>query len=622
MREKAMKRVAILLLSVLVLALSCDHNVYIDDGMENDSGASRNIWRVGTTYFATANEAIRHMMEQNQTRDAARTGDEGRVVVLTRPVLAADSDGITGPGYGAYVEDESLRGGITVPGEFAGSLTIDFGGFRYDFADTSEAFFVVEGGDDVHICNGTTVIFNGARHEPYAVAVNSDKVTIEGHLVDDRRVGNKLLYIGESGHLGIGGVDGTLSGEVAVVTDGTKGAVLDIASDITITSIYTKYKNGDGTVEDEIDDEATISDGAKSKINIRSGEVRIGGIHKKTDYYNGETGSLFDKAVISTLGTVEDTKVASAHDICAVIEKAIEASEGKAEHLILHHMTHHPEKKATCTSTGSREYWTCDAADECVGRYYTDEDGTGYGTNLEGLTLDVDSNAHSLEHVEAKAETCTEDGNPEYWHCTLCGKYFSDKGGTEMQERDTTIPHHTVSTEWKYDLDSHWHECASDGRKVGEESHSWGEWQNRSTGSMTYKFSECGVCGGRKVDKEAEYAVYDIGIGKVEFRKLGSIPCGDFLVDGNETASGKTVEVDGPAVQVVYRPMLNSNTSYTKTYAIVVCGGTVEEMAGETDGDGWYTACLDLSGKTRCEVSVHVETEGGSLGFDCTLQRK
>ena len=34
------------------------------------------------------------------------------------------------------------------------------------------------------------------------------------------------------------------------------------------------------------------------------------------------------------------------------------------------------------------------------------------------------TNQHLLTKTEAKAKTCTEDGNKEYWTCEHCGKYF------------------------------------------------------------------------------------------------------------------------------------------------------------------------------------------------------
>ena len=37
--------------------------------------------------------------------------------------------------------------------------------------------------------------------------------------------------------------------------------------------------------------------------------------------------------------------------------------------------------------------------------------------------------AHKLTKTDAKAATCTEAGNNEYWTCKTCGKYFSDEKG-------------------------------------------------------------------------------------------------------------------------------------------------------------------------------------------------
>lgn len=56
---------------------------------------------------------------------------------------------------------------------------------------------------------------------------------------------------------------------------------------------------------------------------------------------------------------------------------------------------------------------------------------------------------HKIVKVEAKAPTCTEDGNKEYWYCDRCGKYFSDEAGTtEINLEDVVIPatgHHYVN---------------------------------------------------------------------------------------------------------------------------------------------------------------------------------
>ena len=47
---------------------------------------------------------------------------------------------------------------------------------------------------------------------------------------------------------------------------------------------------------------------------------------------------------------------------------------------------------------------------------------------------------HVLSHVAAKAATTEAEGNKEYWHCSICDKYFSDENATtEIKLSDTVI---------------------------------------------------------------------------------------------------------------------------------------------------------------------------------------
>ena len=60
-----------------------------------------------------------------------------------------------------------------------------------------------------------------------------------------------------------------------------------------------------------------------------------------------------------------------------------------------------------------------------------------------GVTKTVTVNVaheHKLVKVEAKAATCTKEGNIEYYKCSVCGKFFSDAAGkNEIKESDTVI---------------------------------------------------------------------------------------------------------------------------------------------------------------------------------------
>ena len=66
-------------------------------------------------------------------------------------------------------------------------------------------------------------------------------------------------------------------------------------------------------------------------------------------------------------------------------------------------------RQPTCTREGEKTY-TC-------------------GTCGETKTEAVAKAPHTLQKTDAKAATCTEDGNVAYWKCSVCGKFFSDAAG-------------------------------------------------------------------------------------------------------------------------------------------------------------------------------------------------
>lgn len=101
-----------------------------------------------------------------------------------------------------------------------------------------------------------------------------------------------------------------------------------------------------------------------------------------------------------------------------------------------HDLQEHQKVEATCITDGQSAYWSC----EGCGKIFSDAEGQNE-TTLEALK--IAKLGHHLEKVDAKAATCTENGNIEYWRCTNsgCGKYFSDaQGQTEIVVTTTTVP--------------------------------------------------------------------------------------------------------------------------------------------------------------------------------------
>ena len=106
-----------------------------------------------------------------------------------------------------------------------------------------------------------------------------------------------------------------------------------------------------------------------------------------------------------------------------------------------HTLTKTEAKAATCTEDGNKEYWTC----EHCKKYFLSDDTNPETAKAVELSETVISASHKLTKVEAKAATYAENGNKEYWTCEHCKKYFlSDDTNPEtakaVELSETVIP--------------------------------------------------------------------------------------------------------------------------------------------------------------------------------------
>ena len=133
---------------------------------------------------------------------------------------------------------------------------------------------------------------------------------------------------------------------------------------------------------------------------------------------------------------------------CSACGKVFKDADGKTETSVEaekiaatgHAMTKTDAKAATCTEDGNNEYYSCSAC----GKAFKDADGK-IETTVEAEK--IAATGHTMTKTDAKAATCTEDGNTAYWHCSVCKKYFSDENGsTEIALDDTVVKaHHTMT---------------------------------------------------------------------------------------------------------------------------------------------------------------------------------
>ena len=91
----------------------------------------------------------------------------------------------------------------------------------------------------------------------------------------------------------------------------------------------------------------------------------------------------------------------------------------------LHTLKKTEAKAVTCSEDGNKEYWTCE---HCKKYFLSDDTNPETATAVE-LSETVIPASHKLTKVDAKAATCTEDGNIEYWQCDVCKKTFTDEAG-------------------------------------------------------------------------------------------------------------------------------------------------------------------------------------------------
>ena len=135
-----------------------------------------------------------------------------------------------------------------------------------------------------------------------------------------------------------------------------------------------------------------------------------------------------------------------------------------------HTLTHHEAVPSTCIVAGSIEYWECSSC----GKKFKDEACTVEVTDSEIMLEKV---SHKLTKTEAKAPTCTENGNIAYWTCSVCEKLFSDAAGkTEITAQDTVVAAtgHTPSEAWNSDGTDHWHVCTTCDAVLDKTAHSGG----------------------------------------------------------------------------------------------------------------------------------------------------
>ena len=191
-----------------------------------------------------------------------------------------------------------------------------------------------------------------------------------------------------------------------------------------------------------------------------------------------------------------------------------------------HNLTLVPAKAPTCTEKGNTAYYTCDGCDKWF------EDATGASEITDKTSVILAATGHSVsdwksDHTDHWKEctvvgcgviiedskaahtagewiidtpaTATTSGS-KHKECTVCGYMMATEtipatGGGEHT--------HSYGSDWKYDVDNHWHECSC-GDKADKAAHDF-KWVVDKEATATQKGSkheECKVCGYKKAAVE------------------------------------------------------------------------------------------------------------------------
>ena len=237
-------------------------------------------------------------------------------------------------------------------------------------------------------------------------------------------------------------------------------------------------------VKDENSHDAHIpADAWSSDANNHWKECTVSGCGTVID---GTTAAHTFEWITDTPATEETAGVK--HEECSVCH--YKRNEGtpipKLDHT--HNWVETPARASTCTEQGNNQYFYCTKCE----KYYKADKATETTVAAETLPLA----AHTSVHHDRVDATCTATGNIEYWSCSVCGKLFRDAACTnEISEADTLLDKiaHQYGQDWKNDKTNHWHECSC-GAKADEAAHTFGDWEETKAATGTENGSKERVC--------------------------------------------------------------------------------------------------------------------------------
>lgn len=208
--------------------------------------------------------------------------------------------------------------------------------------------------------------------------------------------------------------------------------------------------------------------------------------------------------------------------------------------------------------------------------------------------------AHTMEHHPYKAPKCEENGNKEYWECSVCRKFFSDAECTTPIDKAITVLGklgHDFSVVWSTDGTHHWHACSRCDAKDSFEEHDFG---------IVYSFNAA--------ERDLSIRSFCIVCGSEEASSGQPSQTGAFDIS---TAFGIDVK------RMSFKSWrISLNDSYKSLYTGCTCTWTSNEGEVLLEGFNPFTMSINAnaSGNGRYMVLCHLYDENGNEKEICFVQ--
>ena len=162
-----------------------------------------------------------------------------------------------------------------------------------------------------------------------------------------------------------------------------------------------------------------------------------------------------------------------------------------------HKLTKTAAKAATCTEAGNSEYYTCGTC----GKFFSDKDGK---TEIAKDSWVINALGHKMTETPAVTPTCAAGGNNHYWTCSVCHKVFKADKTTETTVAKETLAkdpaNHTGGEEQRGAVAA---SCMTAGRTDDTYCKGCGKLTKAGdlippTGEHNYKDGVCTTCGSKQ----------------------------------------------------------------------------------------------------------------------------